>query len=163
MTAGKHNLLSILFDMNVLFERWLAAELRPIAHQAGLTLKEQSPRRHLAYRPDIDQDVFQTRPDISLINPDKKVVLILDAKWKILDSQEAKLGISQQDLYQLVAYGNLYNLQSLALIYPRQENLKAHYPVQLYGRQQMGLDVFCTDVTQGIDEPVRAELLRYRL
>jgi len=146
--------------MNVLFERWLAAELRPIAHQAGLTLKEQSPRRHLAYRADIDQEVFQTRPDISLINQDKKVVLILDAKWKILDSTEAKLGISQQDLYQLTAYGNLYNLQSLALIYPRQQNLEPHYPIQLYGRQRMGLDVFCTDVTKGIGELVRAALLK---
>lgn len=160
VTAGEHNLLSILFDMNVLFERWLAAELRPLAHQAGLTLKEQSPRKHLAYRPDIEQNVFQTRPDISLINRDGKVVLILDAKWKILDSNEAKLGISQQDLYQLTAYGNLYNLQSLALIYPRQQNLKAHYPVQLYGRQRMGLDVFCTDVTKGIGELVQAVLLR---
>src|SRR5690554_4959658 len=147
--AGDHSLLSILFDMNVLFERWLAAELRPIAHQAGLTVKEQQPRKYLAYRPDIDRKVFQTRPDISLVDRNQKVLMVLDAKWKLLNSNDSKLGISQQDLYQLAAYGNLYRLYNLALVYPRQGNLTPHYRLKLPGKHELSLSIFCVDVNHG--------------
>lgn len=160
VTAGKHNLLSILFDMNVLFERWLATELRPIAHKAGLMLREQQPRKYLAYRPDIDRKVFQTRPDISLMDRENKVVMILDAKWKVLDDTEYKLGISQQDLYQLSAYGNLYHINRLAIVYPRQSKLEAHYAMRLLGSRQLSLDVLCVDIDQGLSAEVE-NLIRF--
>ncbi|WBU42999.1 MULTISPECIES: McrC family protein [Marinobacter] len=150
VSAGNHALLSILFDMNVLFERWLAAALRPVAHQAGLTVREQQPRKYMAYRPDVDRKVFQTKPDISLIDRNKNVVMVLDAKWKLLDHDDAKLGIAQQDLYQLSAYGNLYGISELALLYPMQSRLARHYPMQLNGYQRLHLGVFCIDVEEGL-------------
>lgn len=157
--AGDHSLLSILFDMNVLFERWLAAELRPIAHQAGLTVKEQQPRKYLAYRPDIDRKVFQTRPDISLVDRNKRVVMVLDAKWKILNGNDSRLGINQPDLYQLAAYGNLYQVGRLAIVYPRQENLEAYYPLRLTGANAFELKVFCLDIEKQLGQQIDPTIL----
>ena len=59
------------------------------------------------------------RPDICLML-DGRLIAILDAKWKRLesagDAQEA--GISQSDLYQLLAYGHTYGCGALTLVYP---------------------------------------------
>lgn len=152
ITAGQHSLPSILFDMNILFERWLASELRPIAHDAGVSVKEQSPRKYLAYRPDIEKNVFQTKPDLSLIDQKANVVMILDAKWKLLKPEEAKLGISQGDLYQLVAYGNRYGVRQLVLVYPAQATLAKRYSLNLLGGQCFDVSVWCVDVSQPIGE-----------
>lgn len=144
--AGEQPLLAILFDMNVLFERWLAAVLRPKAHQVGLTVREQSPRKWLAYREDLEQQVFQTKPDISLLDAEGHVIKILDAKWKLLLADESKLGISQQDLYQLSAYANLYSINRIGIVYPRQGGLNSYYQLTLPGREQVKLDVHCVDL-----------------
>ena len=52
--------------------------------------------------------------------------LILDAKWKELDINDDKLGINQNDLYQLFAYSELIknrerNVETveIALLYPK--------------------------------------------
>ncbi|WP_052480963.1 McrC family protein [Gilvimarinus agarilyticus] len=146
VTAGKHSLLSILFDMNLLFERWLAASLRPLARKAGLSLREQAPRRYLAYREDVDRKVFQTRPDISLIDRNGKVHLIIDAKWKLLNGPDAKLGVSQADLYQLSSYANRYHIHQVALAYPSQAGLSEIYALQLLGSHSAKLDIHCIDL-----------------
>jgi len=148
VTTGDHSLISILFDMNLLFERWLAASLRPIARKAGLSVREQSPRRYLAYRGDIDRKVFQMRPDISLIDSDGKLRLIIDAKWKLLDGPDTKLGISQGDLYQLSSYANRYDINEVVLAYPRQVGLSDTYSLQLLGSHAANLKVFCIDLLQ---------------
>ncbi|WP_341939679.1 5-methylcytosine restriction system specificity protein McrC [Marinimicrobium sp. C2-29] len=145
VSAGDHALL-ILFDMNLLFERWLAASLRPLARKVGLSVREQSPRRYLAYRKDIDRNVFQTRPDISLVDRDGTVRMIIDAKWKLLDGPEAKLGMSQGDLYQLSAYANRYHIHDVALVYPQQAGLNDTYALKLLGSHTASLDILCIDL-----------------
>ena len=54
--------------------------------------------------------------------------MILDTKWKLLDSSkmDGKNGVSQSDLYQLYAYGKKYKEKTnkdieLVLIYPLTE------------------------------------------
>ncbi|WP_339064485.1 McrC family protein [Teredinibacter turnerae] len=130
-SAGKQDVFSLLFDMNQLFEAWLCAMIRPLAHEMGLTLKTQGPRKYLAYREDIESKVFQMKPDISLLNQAGQVVLIADAKWKVLEDDEKKLGVSQADMYQLSAYGARYMSNALALIYPRVNSPKNFYQFRL--------------------------------
>ena len=55
-------------------------------------------------------------------------VIILDTKWKLLNSDtiDGKMGVSQNDLYQLYAYGKKYLKKKqkkvqLYLIYPATE------------------------------------------
>jgi len=130
-SAGKQEVFSLLFDMNQLFEAWVSSLICPLAHEMGLTLKTQGPRKYLAYREDIESNVFQMKPDISLLNQAGQVVLIADAKWKILADDEKKLGISQADMYQLSAYGNRYQCGSLALVYPRIQKQSKSYHLTL--------------------------------
>lgn len=106
--TGSGKAFSLLFDMNRLFETWVAASMRGPARRHGLRLREQGPRKYLAHRQDIDKPVFQMKPDIALLDEDNGVVLIADAKWKLLDGEDRKLGISQADMYQLQTYANHY-------------------------------------------------------
>jgi 5-methylcytosine-specific restriction enzyme subunit McrC len=144
--AGKGEAGSLLFDMNKLFESWLAAKLRPEAIKQGCKLREQSPKKYLAERVDLAKPVFQMRPDIAFINSQGRAVFIADAKWKLLDAQDAKLGISQPDLYQLNAYANNYGVTKLALYYPAQKGLEANYTLRLDGIHKCDIEVHTVEI-----------------
>jgi len=144
--AGKNQSFALMFDMNQLFENWVASILKPVAHKNGLRLREQGPRKYLAYRPDIDRSVFQMKPDICLLDEWGKPVLIADAKWKLLEKNEAKLGISQPDLYQMQAYASRYGVQNLALIYPQQKGMQAQYELNIQGDFPSKLNILTVDI-----------------
>ena len=123
VVAGKKNCLSLLFDMNRLFEAYVAAELRKDARRQNLRLREQGPFKYFARLENSGESVFGMRPDISFTDRNNNPVMIADAKWKILDEGEKNLGISQADMYQMGSYASRYGVKSLALVYPRQERL----------------------------------------
>ncbi len=127
--SGKETFVSLLFDMNQLFEAYVGAELRIKARSEGLRMIEQGPQRHIARRMDTDGHVFRMKPDFSFMRGNDQVA-IADAKWKLLDDEEKKLGISQADLYQMNSYATRYCVKQLFLIYPKQLKMKA--PVQLF-------------------------------
>ncbi len=127
--TGNASCISLLFNMNQLFESYVASELRKSAWSRGLKLREQGPQKYMARRLDTDAQVFLMKPDISLLDNQNRIVLIADAKWKILDESEKKLGVSQADLYQMESYGVRYQVKELALIYPMQQKLTN--PVQI--------------------------------
>lgn len=122
VAAGATPLMAVLFDMNRLFEAWVAAILKPQLAAQGLRLKTQGGRKYLAYRQDIEQGVFSTQPDLMVVDKEQNVLLILDTKWKTLNPAESKLGIQQADMYQMTSYGYLYGVNRLALIYPMTSN-----------------------------------------
>ena len=127
--AGKETCVSLLFDMNQLFEAYVGTELRKKAWGEGLRVREQGPQKYFARRKDTDEHVFMMKPDISFLNENNQVVAIADAKWKILDEGEKKLGISQADLYQMESYASRYRVKDLLLVYPMQQ--KMTMPIQL--------------------------------
>jgi len=132
-SAGDQRVFSLMFDMNQLFEAWVAAILKPLAFKRGWALKVQGPKRYMAYRADLDRHIFQMKPDISFIDRDNNTVLIVDTKWKLLAPEEAKLGVSQADMYQMQAYGNRYGVKSLCLLYPQQVGCSGEYKLRLAG------------------------------
>jgi 5-methylcytosine-specific restriction enzyme subunit McrC len=144
--AGKAQACSLLFDMNQLFESWVAAMLRKPAWEQGLKLREQGPRKYLAYREDLGREVFQMKPDIALLDHANEVVFIADAKWKLLNAEEAKLGISQADLYQMQAYSSRYHVQKLALYFPAQKGLTEIRKLQLQGVAECEIVIHPIDV-----------------
>lgn len=144
--AGGAKAYSLLFDMNRLFEAWVASTIRKPANALGLRLKEQGPRKYLAYRTDADRSVFQMKPDLALLNGDDEVVLIGDAKWKLLSKDEIKLGISQPDLYQLIAYANRYDVKNLILYFPAQQGLRKLHQLEVHGVHQCNVKIVCVDV-----------------
>ena len=109
---------------------------------------------------------FRTRPDI-LIRRDGQIVAIVDTKWKCLRraSEDSKRGISQADVYQLMAYAQLYSCGRLLLLYPHHAGLLAEPGIQAsYGIAVSGklvpdqLQVATVDVTREL--PQMAEALR---
>ena len=120
--AGERESLSVLFDMNRLFEDFIAAKLRKETHGCGFRVRAQGPQSPLVKEGDTPR--FRMKPDITFMSPDNRVLAILDTKWKILSERKDKYGISQADLYQMIAYGTRYRCPNLTLVYPKQEKIQ---------------------------------------
>ena len=121
---------ALLFPMARVFEAYVAHGVRTYWPDAGrVTVQESS--AHL-----VDQHGgtprFRLRPDLLIRQTDGRV-LVLDTKWKALDSTDRRgtYGIDQADLYQLYAYGKKYGAAHLFLIYPASDTFRE--PLDLFG------------------------------
>ena len=123
VTKGKTDCLALMFDMNMLFEAYVGTELRRETKGENIRVREQGPQKYFARREDSGKQVFMMKPDFSFLNKSGDPVSIADAKWKRLDSEEQKLGITQADMYQIGSYASRYCVRNLALLYPMQEKL----------------------------------------
>lgn len=119
--TGAHRAPSLLFPMEAVFEAFVAKHLaRQLARP--LILKTQARSHHLVRH--LGQLWFRLKPDL-LIRDSGREVLVLDTKWKLLDSMKSngtdKYGLSQGDFYQLQAYGQSYldGQGDVALVYPK--------------------------------------------
>ena len=113
--AGPHVNRALLFPMQEVFEDFVTAAVR--RHQRRFTVRAQGPVRALA-ADHTGLDAFRLKPDIVLTERGQ-VRFILDAKWKHLDPGAPNHGVSQDDAYQLFAYGKRYGCQRVVLVYPR--------------------------------------------
>ncbi|MCY3972928.1 MAG: restriction endonuclease [Candidatus Dadabacteria bacterium] len=147
VAVGKEQSFSLLFDMNRLFEAWVASVIKPAARESGLFVREQGPTKNLVHREGVG-DLFQLRPDISLSNKKREATLIVDTKWKLLNKGESKLGIAQSDLYQMQAYANRYDIKRLVLAYPAQEGLDNYYDLQYLATDDLLLRVVTVDINR---------------
>tara|TARA_R110002020_G_scaffold473192_3_gene702173 strand:+ start:51916 stop:53205 length:1290 start_codon:yes stop_codon:yes gene_type:complete len=115
--AGSKDGHALLFEMNVLFEEYVAKLLNRGLGGTSFQVSTQGGHKDCLFEG--DRGRFRTRPDI-LIRQNGKVVLIIDTKWKRIKSQidDAKQGVSQEDIYQLMAYSQLYHCDRVMLLYP---------------------------------------------
>lgn len=117
--AGNWRGLSLLFPMDKLFEKYVAAWLRRSV-PASIHLRSPATSEYLTVH-DGDK-MFRLEPDLLLESDTEKWVL--DTKWKKLDATDRgnKYKLSQDDFYQLFAYGKKYlagqEQSELVLIYP---------------------------------------------
>ena len=115
--AGDQNSFALLFDMNELFEKYVARTLRRQLRGKGVEVSIQDSRFHLVRDPQTGHRLFKLRPDI-VVRQDGKVHCVIDTKWKRLSPEERKLGIAQGDLYQMLAYAEGYESAAVLLVYP---------------------------------------------
>ena len=128
---GGHLAPSLLFPMEAVFEAFVAKHLaQQLGH--GFTLRTQA--RSLSLVRHLDKDWFRLKPDL-LVQASKLNRLVLDSKWKLIDSQQAtgsdKYGLDQGDFYQLLAYGQNYldGEGDVVLIYPKTDVFYNALPV----------------------------------
>lgn len=116
---GSEKAFALLFDMNELFESFVAWHLkRYVAHkQCEYKVKTQDTGKHLLLEND-KENKFRIRPDI-VGYKNNKANFIADTKWKILNFSRNDYGVSQSDLYQVFAYLSKYQCQNGILIYPK--------------------------------------------
>ena len=114
--------ITLLFPMNDLFEAYVAALLRRALAGSGVEVVAQGGFVRClgdwSEGQDCQGHTFQTKPDI-ILRRGGKPVAIIDTKWKKLGAPEdRKHGVSQSDVYQMMAYARLYRCRELALLYP---------------------------------------------
>lgn len=117
--GGRHMSFSLLFDMNRVFERFVAAVLKrhvaPLVGAIEVHPQAAHRRRHL-FESD-GRGVLQLAPDILVEGFGKR--LVMDTKWKVLSrTNRAHGGVGDGDLYQLHAYTHRYGCDASVLLYP---------------------------------------------
>lgn len=127
--AGDQNSFALLFDMNELFEKYVARTLRRQLRGSGFDVSIQDARFHLVRDPRNGQRLFKLRPDI-VVRREGAAYCVVDTKWKRLSPDERKLGIAQGDLYQMLAYAEGYGSAAVLLIYPWDPSGGAHQSVR---------------------------------
>lgn len=125
-TKGSWQGISMLFPMEVLFEKYVLHHVKKIIKTH--IPKEQVRSKKLCVH--IDKPMFSLRPDIFLKAKTENVKdLIIDTKWKLIDSSQKteKYGIKDSDMQQMFAYSYFYlNCQSdVLLIYPKNKNFQS--------------------------------------
>lgn len=129
--AGNHQAPSLLFPMEAVFEAFVAEHL-PRQLARAFTLRTQASSLSLVRH--LDKNWFRLKPDL-LVQASKQNRLILDTKWKLINSHQAngsdKYGLSQNDFYQLYAYGQNYleGQGDVVLIYPKTDTFNEALPV----------------------------------
>jgi 5-methylcytosine-specific restriction enzyme subunit McrC len=113
---------ALLFEMNTLFENYVARLLTRATVGKGLRVVAQGGHRDCLYEG--DEGRFRTKPDL-IIREGERVVMVIDTKWKRIMPQidDPKQGVSQGDVYQLMAYSQLYNCPNVMLLYPHHGEL----------------------------------------
>jgi 5-methylcytosine-specific restriction enzyme subunit McrC len=127
---GRAEGFSLLFDMNVLFEAYVARMLQTIANEQSLTISVQGGKEACLISEETGARLFETVPDVRLFRG-KTTAYIVDTKWKRLKrpEEDPKLGVSQADVYQMMAYAQLYQCNHVILLYPFHEGLTSNRPV----------------------------------
>ena len=147
--AGALEGYALLFEMNVLFEEYVARLLARALSGTGLSVAAQGGRRNCLFEGETGR--FRTRPDV-IVRHGNRIALIVDTKWKrITGIDDPKQGVSQADVYQLMAYGRVYECPDVVLLYPHHgglpvEPILRQYSIAKPGAQD-GLFVATLDVT----------------
>lgn len=115
--TGHQTSFALMFDMNELFERYIGKEMRQALRPDGYVVKLQHAQHYLVRDTKTASRLFQLRPDI-VVTTFGETCCIIDTKWKRLQAGERKLGVAQADLYQMLAYSERYDCNSILLLYP---------------------------------------------
>jgi 5-methylcytosine-specific restriction enzyme subunit McrC len=122
---------ALLFEMNELFEEYVGRLVSRALAGTEFRVTLQGGRRFCLTSVDTSRAVFQTKPDI-LIWHAGQVAHVIDTKWKRISAviDDPKQGVSQGDVYQMMAYGHLYKAPRLTLLYPHHHGLGDNEGVQ---------------------------------
>lgn len=112
---------SLLFEMNTLFEEFIGRSLRASIRKR-ITLQY---RRGHALSDDVGRNYFATKPDIVIHGGSDQLDWVVDTKWKRLTnpSENRRMGISPEDVYQLMAYAQVHSCPRVMLLYPHHSGM----------------------------------------
>lgn len=159
--AGGQAGFSLLFEMNVLFELYITRMMDRAVRPLGIRATAQGGRAYCLVEEDSGDGRFQTRPDI-ILRQGGATRMIVDTKWKHLSplSVDRNQGISQADIYQMIAYGTVYDCDRLILLYPHSadldsEGIQATYRISGTPDHRLAIATVDTGKAEGMAERLR--------
>ncbi|MDD3878134.1 MAG: hypothetical protein PHT69_16060 [Bacteroidales bacterium] len=105
LSKGRNHVLTLMFDMNLLWERFFYIALRK-----DKRLKVSAQNRQYFWKP-LNGSRRSIRPDIKVQYNDS--TYIIDTKWKMINKSP-----SIEDLRQMYAYHKYFSSEKVALVYP---------------------------------------------
>lgn len=123
-STGSARGFSLTFDMSRLFEAYVARQLKRVLAGTEFTVHSQGGRLYCLKELETGVGRFMTKPDV-LLKRGGITELIIDTKWKRIGRavDDPKRGVSQSDVYQMIAYGQLYECADLVLLYPHHNEI----------------------------------------
>lgn len=115
---------ALAWDMNVLFEEYVGRLTARVLQPTGLNVLLQSAARHLAFESEKKRPAFLLKPDM-LIQAGRDPIAVADTKWKRLEPKAPDFGVSEADVYQLLAYALRYGVERAFLVFPHHPALGA--------------------------------------
>ena len=113
---GENSSFSLLFQMNIIFERYIAKLLQeqPSILDLQTSMKKQY---SLLKECDTNQKKIEIEPDYKMkIN---KKIVIGDAKWKLIEQDNQDMKISPNDVYQIYSYLHYFNSDTGIIFTPK--------------------------------------------
>ncbi|KAF5051004.1 McrBC 5-methylcytosine restriction system component [anaerobic digester metagenome] len=118
LQASDVETFSLLIPMESLFEEFIARVLMEeprFFFGQPVSIMVQKSEGYLAE--DVrGRGIFRLRPDI--VVESGTGLTVIDTKYKVLESEDRKLGVSQADMYQMYAYVTKTGAESAMLLYP---------------------------------------------
>ncbi|MCC5875805.1 MAG: hypothetical protein JJU11_06265 [Candidatus Sumerlaeia bacterium] len=129
--SGQYRTYALLFDMNRIFEGYMTSLLRRyVCPPLGLRAEAQIGGRYLL-KHDSGRHCFALRPDLGIFRG-KELLLLIDTKWKRLNTTQTCDGVSQADMYQVYAYGKEFGVDKVVLLYPNPCKTNLQYQSYLH-------------------------------
>lgn len=131
---------ALLFDMNLLFESYVAHFFKKTYQNREVKTQDRQ------YKLVESHNLFQLKPDIVM---DKNIVL--DTKWKLINQESKNYDLSQPDLYQMYAYGKKYTAENVYLVYPKTKDFQSSLDTALAYDESLNIHILCfdcNDITQ---------------
>ena len=110
--SGSYHVLALMFDMNVLWERFVLASLK---HYIPQDVRVREKVRKTFWKPEVGYSAH-IEPDILVRKGDQN--FIFDTKWKVLKNNRP----ADADLKQMYVYTRYYQSSRTALVYPAAGN-----------------------------------------
>ena len=120
---GRYQTYALLFDMNVVFERYIGRLLVRLVCPPERSASLQVTGKSLLRRG--QTGCFRLRPDVG-IRRRGRLEFLIDTKWKRLDPARPYAGVSQADMYQAYAYAKEFETSRVVLLYPQAAGIGRH-------------------------------------
>lgn len=164
---GSHHNKAILFPMERIFEDYVSYGFS--RYLKDFTISAQDRAHHLVNEHKGSKK-FALRPDLVLRNTELKSSIIIDCKWKLISSEDARwnYNISQADMYQLYAYGKKYidhRCEKLILLFPKNEKFTtplSPFFYEIIEDRWLQLFVIPFDLTMDLETSVNTVMLSHQ-
>ena len=115
-TYGGRKVFTFLIPMERVFEAFIANAIKKYVLPkccSDVRIKIQS---EIESKYILEGHKFRMQPDIMLEKGDERY--IIDTKYKLLNPEDRRVGVSQSDVYQMLAYTLSYKSKKTMLLYP---------------------------------------------